>query len=317
MILILDRKRPHANDDTLSHQERVYQAIVRLGGQAVRLYLEEVPKPVQFAMVPGRPGQGHVRPEAGMPAIALADINVVYSRYMIDTINPNTVRSEDAKLNQSLFREIDSAFGSLLRGMDVVWVDHPDAYHQHMFKSYQYQLMMQAGLPVPDTVITNDPDTVIAFWQKHQGRVVYKPCWFGAFTSRLTEADLTPERLANLGEAPVNFQELIDGTDVWIYAVGRQLFAAEVCSNHLDSREPDEALEYRPIELPEPVKHQCFELMDLLNLRFAAIDTRRRDSDGTYFFFEGNPSPVFEYFEGQTGYPVCQTLAQYLIDHDR
>jgi glutathione synthase/RimK-type ligase-like ATP-grasp enzyme len=47
-------------------------------------------------------------------------------------------------------------------------------------------------------------------------------------------------------------------------------------------------------------------------LIFSGIDIRRTPA-GEYVFLEGNPSPMFSYFEKVTGYPISDRLVDLLL----
>ena len=67
-----------------------------------------------------------------------------------------------------------------------------------------------------------------------------------------------------------------------------------------------------PIDLPSAVAKDCFSLAKTLGLVFSGIDIRRTPN-GEYVFLEGNPSPMFIYFEKVTGYPISDRLVDLLL----
>ena len=60
---------------------------------------------------------------------------------------------------------------------------------------------MSAGVPVPATLATNDPHAVVGS-AREVGAVVYKPLAGGGRCRRLTDADLSAERLGRSAAAP-------------------------------------------------------------------------------------------------------------------
>ena len=99
--------------------------------------------------------------------------------------------------------------------------------------------------------------------------------------------------------------------DIRAYVVGDDIFAIEIHSDKLDFRETPNTFR-KAIELPEAIKNNCFSITKTLWLVMAGIDMKRKD-DGEHVFFEANPSPVFLYDEVATGYPISQTIANYLL----
>jgi glutathione synthase/RimK-type ligase-like ATP-grasp enzyme len=214
-------------------------------------------------------------------------------------------------LNEIVYWNIESAIGSFCRVLDCPWVNPWESVEMHKYKGYQLQLLNQAGIRVPETLITNDPDELIAFYERLNKQVIFKPVRGWAHTTLLKDEDLTSERLKTLANSPVKLQEFIPGTDIRAYLVGNEMFAMEIHSTTLDFREDDEAKRV-PITLPDEVLTDCKRLADVLKLVFTGIDLRRTP-EGEYVFFEGNPTPVFILDEQLSGYPISDRIIDLLV----
>jgi glutathione synthase/RimK-type ligase-like ATP-grasp enzyme len=179
-------------------------------------------------------------------------------------------------------------------------------------KPYQLQLVADAGMPVPPTLVTNQPDLVRAFHARH-GRLVYKSIsGIRSIVTELDEASL--QRLDRIRLLPTQFQAYVDGVDVRVHMVGDQVFATEIASAATDyryARRNGEVATLSPTELPAVVQRRCVDLARRLELPFCGIDLRRRP-DGVHVCFEVNPMPAFAYFEGETGQPIAAALVQLL-----
>lgn len=270
------------------------------------------PYDIQLSMPAGDPASGSLKLLYNQVQIPLKNITAIYSRYFAELYPACLIREQDPFLKDRIKDEITSGLGSFCRNLDCVWVDHIESYEMHLYKGYQYTLLAQAGIRIPDTLISNDPEAIRDFYERHGGQVVYKPCWFGAFTTMMTEADFTPERLQTLSQAPVCFQEYIPGTDVLAFCIGqRTLLATDAVTDKLDYR-TSPTWTCTPIELPAQVAQDCVTLAELFNLNFTLIDMRRTP-DGEYVFFEGNPSPIFRHIEAASGLPVTEKLVDFLV----
>jgi glutathione synthase/RimK-type ligase-like ATP-grasp enzyme len=208
-------------------------------------------------------------------------------------------------------REISSAVDSLFASLDCLWVNSIDAITMHKKKSHQLNVMAKNGIRVPNTLITNDKDTINDFIKETGNQCIYKPAQGGAHTTRVKAEDLTEQRLDSLKNSPVQFQEFIDGVDIRVYVIDKDIYAAEIRASTLDFRE-DMNAEIVPIELPNNIKEDCFKIMKLFNLNFSGIDIRR-SINGEYVFIEANPSPMFTHFEQMSGFPISEKLANLLI----
>lgn len=203
---------------------------------------------------------------------------------------------------------------TLLRGLVGRWeaqgvpIYNPPSGDWRTPKPVQLALLENAGLPVPRTLWTNEPEAVRRFAAGQ--RVAYKPVHGGAATKELRPEDLTDERLATLATSPVTFQELMPGEDVRVYVLDGQLIASvRILSHALDFRQNEDHLE--PLELPPEVARQCLRAAEVVGLRWTGMDLKR-DAHGTLRFLELNGAPMFLGFEARAGVDLLGPLARRL-----
>lgn len=178
-------------------------------------------------------------------------------------------------------------------------------------KGFQIAALHQAGLPVPRTLWTNDPDAVRQFADGK--RVVYKPVAGGAATRELGPEDLTDERLRALKGAPVTFQELLEGDNFRVYCLdGRVIAQIRVTSKEIDFRQNEEIVE--ETELSPAVQEQCLKAAEVIGMRWTGMDLRA-DASGTLKFLELNSSPMFLGFDARAGTKIHETLVARLAEH--
>ena len=242
----------------------------------------------------------------------LEDISAVYFRLMDDRILPelegepsdSPARCHTRALHDALYRWIEIT--------DARVVNRSDPQGSNSSKPYQAQLIAAHGLCVPETLITNDPEEVLAFQRAH-GAVIYKSMsGVRSIVHKLTDADLG--HLDNITWCPVQFQALVPGRDVRVHVVDRDVHATEIVSDVVDYRYAKQAggsTELRPYDLPPQIAERCVELTAALGLSFAGIDLRMGPS-GDATCFEVNPSPAYSYYEGNTGQPISRSLARLL-----
>ena len=185
---------------------------------------------------------------------------------------------------------------------------NPMSADWRLTKPMQLALLEQAGLPVPETVWTNDPATVREF--AAGGRVAYKPVAGGAATKELAPDDLTDDRLATLRGAPVTFQKLLSGDNYRVYCIDDRVVATlRIGSESLDYRQKEEVIEQ--VSLPQEVRDQCLAAARILGLRWTGIDLKA-DADGNLFFLELNSSPMFLGFDRRAGTAILDELVSAL-----
>ena len=191
-------------------------------------------------------------------------------------------------------------------------VNAPSALDQHFVKTEQLERLRAAGVPVPRTLATNDPDALGRFAAAH-APLVYKPLAGGALCRRVEPADLEGERLAALARAPVLFQEEVRGRDVRVYVVGGRVAAAyEILSGAVDYRGSETGLAETRLSGAEA--DAAVRACAACGMLFTGLDLKRRD-DGTFAVLECNPSPMFAGIEKWTKRsPVTEALGDLLLE---
>jgi glutathione synthase/RimK-type ligase-like ATP-grasp enzyme len=244
--------------------------------------------------------------------LPLADIGAAYVRLMDDRILPELDGEPDGSPARRHARGFHDA---LLRWLEVAparVVNRCDPQGSNGSKPYQAQLIMQYGLRVPETLITNDPEAVLAFQRQH-GTLIYKSMSaVRSIVHALCEDDLA--RLDLIRWCPVQFQALVPGNDMRVHVVDREVYATEIVSDTLDyryARRSGGSAELRAAELPDATANKCIEMTRGLGLAFAGIDLKITP-DGEVYCFEVNPSPAFSFYQANTGQPIASALARYL-----
>jgi glutathione synthase/RimK-type ligase-like ATP-grasp enzyme len=244
--------------------------------------------------------------------LRLTDIGAVYFRLMDDRILPELEGEPEGSPARRHARGFHDA---LLRWLEVApgrIVNRAEPQGSNGSKPYQAQLIQHYGLRVPETLITNDPDAVLAFQREH-GTLIYKSM---SGVRSIVHA-LGPDDLARLDLirwCPVQFQALVPGIDVRAHVVDREVHATEIISDIIDyryARRAGGSAELRATELAPETADKCIALARGLGLPFAGIDLKITP-DGEVFCFEVNPCPAFSFYEANTGQPIAASLARYL-----
>jgi len=195
---------------------------------------------------------------------------------------------------------------------DALVVNRPAAMASNASKPFQARQLRDAGFAVPDTIITTDPEAVLAFRERHQ-RVVYKSIsGVRSIVAELTEARL--QRIDDVRWCPTQFQELVPGTDHRVHVVDGEVFGAAVESDGIDYRYATTAT-VSEAQLPDEVAERCVTVTRAMGLLFSGIDLRRTPT-GRWYCFEVNPSPGFTYYQSATGQPIAEAVARLLADED-
>ncbi len=241
-------------------------------------------------------------------AIPCADITGIYARVMDWHVMPEIA---EAPAESGAAERCGLWHDALAAWMEVAAtrvMNRASAMASNQSKPYQAQLIRQAGLRVPETLVTNDPDEVQAFRAEH-GRIIYKSIsGMRSIVRLLDDHDL--RRLGHIRWCPVQFQRFIAGTNVRVHVVSGRTFATRIETDRVDYRYAHRdggSADLAPFDLPDDVAEKCVALTGGLGLELAGIDLLF-GRDGVYCF-EVNPSPAFSYFERETGQPIARAIA--------
>jgi glutathione synthase/RimK-type ligase-like ATP-grasp enzyme len=243
--------------------------------------------------------------------ISFDDVRSVYWRSYHEVFPPELPDEQQSYIAANDSR---SLFESILIRLPARWVNGWQAFQSHQTKPAQLAEVARLQIPVPATVLTNEPEEVIRFVKQH-GRAIFKPVQGGAHTRRLTREQLTEQALAHLALAPITLQAEVPGTNIRAFVIGEQVLACEIETRKIDFRDDPDPIITEHL-LPDFMQTQCRKIANTLHLCWSGIDFRLNEQ-GEYVFLEANPSPMFLGFEEAAGLPLTQALADLLLHGPR
>lgn len=201
------------------------------------------------------------------------------------------------------------------------WLNHPHRIGFAEYKPVQLRAAIAAGLRVPPTLLTNDPQAAANFAELH-GDIVYKALASGGigegqpsalYTTRIGATDVD----SSIALTAHMFQEwIVKEYEVRLTVVDSKFFAARITAHStaakVDWRSDYDALDYTVIPTPPVIQVQVQQLLAGLGLRFAALDFAVTSS-GDWIFFDLNPNGQWGWIEAQTGLPICDAIADALV----
>jgi hypothetical protein len=260
-----------------------------------------------------RDGSVTGRLRLGPLKVALEEVRGVYTRLMDDRRLPGVEGRPADDPWSARCRALHAALAGWTEVMPGRVVNRAAPQGSNASKPYQAQLIARHGLAVPQTLVTNDPEAVLDFRQRH-GRVMFKSIsGVRSIVRELHDDDL--RRLERIRWCPVQFQERVEGFDVRVHCVGGEVHACAVASDAVDYRyavhQVGTPAVLKPYALDGDLATRCRALTDALGLELSGIDLRL-DGDGRAWCFEVNPSPAFSYYEHHTGLPIARAIARHL-----
>lgn len=213
----------------------------------------------------------------------------------------------------TVLREKDSMLGSFLRWtteQSKHTLNPLDTLLCHYYKLDTIERLRQAGVSVPQTIATNDPDAVQEFVTNHK-HIVCKTLAGGAIAIGLAADRISEPFYALLKIAPVMLQARIYGYDIRAYVLNNHVIAAaSKQTEHVDFRTGEQ--NFQPTALTREETIAVTQTTQLMSLTFAGIDLKRTQ-DGRHFILDVNPTPMFAGFERITGLEIASAIAKYLV----
>jgi len=179
-------------------------------------------------------------------------------------------------------------------------------------KPYQLTVIQQVGLRIPETFISNDVTAVRKFLLENPDSIYKSISGIRSIVRRVSDTHLA--FIDDVSWCPTLFQRVVPGINYRVHVLNGQVFAARIESSELDYRYGRTTMTVG--DLPVDVAAKCLELTARLGLGFSGIDLMRTPSD-EWYCFEVNPSPAYSYFERCSGLPICNALAEFLMEADQ
>ena len=161
--------------------------------------------------------------------------------------------------------------------------------------------LRKAQVLFPPSLITNCWEDAATFAEQFED-VAVKPVSGGEYVKRFSAIEEFIE--------PMMLQEFIKGDNIRSFVIGERVYSA-IAQSTLDDFRLDDEMTYQPIELTAEQTATAVGIAKTLGYKYTAIDWIKRGDD--LYFLEANFSPMFLFFEKQTGYPITDLLLKLLI----
>ena len=214
---------------------------------------------------------------------------------------------------------------------DRPWINPHVANIRAHYKPLQLSIASKLGLTIPRTVITNHPETALAFVESCPEGVIYKPMTFSHFRligddaqaifTSLVDPRTFADNLEAVRQAPVLMQEHVKKADeLRITVMNGSATAVAIDSQKERRTEVDWRrvgldvydMPHRETTLPPSVERQLLTLVEELGLVFGCIDMIRKP-DGQLVFLEINPNGQWLWLELVTHVPLVEKFVDWIV----
>lgn len=255
-----------------------------------------------------------------------SDIGTVYLRKLGIPPAGEAVTTADKSIRAAMIREYFQAYIKPL----LHQARQPVNSYQSVTQLNKYATLLAArscGLRIPETLITNSKQTLLAFMCRQQlDTVITKPagdiCSFtmGGHIYKTYVRRLQKEDIDQLPDPffPSLFQEAIPNLlDIkTVYCFGQFYTAAFLQTGNVkdDFRSNYEHLKTLNYELPAAVERQLQQLLHQLELSVCTVDFVL-SPDGRLYFLEVNPSGQFGAISAACNYFIEKKIAQQFLKY--
>lgn len=226
----------------------------------------------------------------------------------------DAARSADARARS---RRTLAAWNALLEHLarDVPVINPPRTHELHGLKPYEMETYRRAGLDVPLTVATTDPEVLADPGASPARGWVQKGLVGGYGYTELFEPGARCRSRRGAAAVATMIQERVQGDNVRAYVVaGAVTGAAAVIprdGGEVDSRRGTGRVEL--VRLPPEAEQTALAAARAWGMTFCAVDFMRDAATGAYRLLECNSAPFFVEFERRTGLDLSSRLADALM----
>jgi len=314
---------------TNDHDEHADAVIVELNRRDVpvfRFHPEDFPHSCSVSI---EIEDGRIRGELSNAdhRVAFDDICAAWYRRSKNLYMGAVTRTSE-KLDDYVKAQSTATVVALCAGLDTLWVSHPFRLRRGEVKALQLAEASRAGLKIPRTLISNDPDRAARFVDGlADADCAIKPLIAIGVTDEhgyrlpLTTTLPAGHPLESIQLAPTMLQPYVDKAfELRCVVIGDRIFCAKLDSqadekSRIDWRGGDPA--HERFTLPDHVETSIHRLMRSFELNFASLDMIVTP-DGEYVFLELNPNGQWLWLEHELGLPLVATMADLLLtNHTR
>lgn len=205
-----------------------------------------------------------------------------------------------------------------LENMGLKVINSPYAIEKMVDKYYTSSLLQQAGIPVPETRVSEDFSQSMEGFQQLGGDVVVKPLFGsrGAGMVRLTDPETASRtfRALQLGGYVFYLQKFIPhyNRDMRVLVVGENCLAA--MERVADDWKTNISVGARPMKLDisTEIKDLCIQATKSVGANYCGVDLMRSE-EGALFVLEVNSMPAWQGLQQVTDFDITERIVAYCL----
>jgi glutathione synthase/RimK-type ligase-like ATP-grasp enzyme len=252
------------------------------------------------------------------------EIKSVWNSTALRLVATEKILTESRKFVEAEWTE---GISSIWNTFEAKWINHPLSINSSINRVKQLQIASNCGLKIPKTLVTNDPQQLLGFYEKTHENMIAKtlhsseglPEGKMIFTTKITKEDL--QNANEIRYAPSMFQEYIPKkTELRISIIGSKIHAVEIHSQNSEKTMYDwrhyddfDKTPYIPVELSETTSEKLLKIMQRMGLNFGAVDMIKTP-DNELVFLEINSNGRWWWIQELTGVNIAKDIAIFLAE---
>lgn len=304
------------------HADRIIEEVEAAGGATERFNIDQLPHQLWADLRLSNRNVSAILPDAS------TDVDAVYYRRLAMIRGHGLWSHIPETARQFAVSEAEATlFGICHTLRDRPWVNDFSNLEIHVNKPVGLMVASEVGMTIPDTVVTNNPETVREFYDTHNGRIIFKAASVNAvhlteeysklfYTSRVEQKHITQDKL--IRALPGIYQAEVErAEELRITVIDDHIFTVTVLPkdpSQVDWRRGlGGGLSFKESSLTDEFSSMIIAFMRKMGLRYGAIDVIVRP-DGEYVFLEVNPQGAYLWLERDLDIPITKTIANCLLE---
>lgn len=306
----------------------IIKAIEEQGGIPIRFNCDDYPGKLQLEFSYSNQQPQH-RLFDGQQWHDMREVKSIWVRRFV-SVGARALADMPEKYRSAALQEADRSLSNFFYSLrNIPQYNIPELRPIFYSKEYQLEMAAELGWRIPETRITNSPDSVRELLQRYPQGIIAKPhtSYFidyeqqkgATLFATLVHPDQI-DQLDGIAHSPMIFQEPIPKkVELRIPVVGDQLWAYSIDSQSNDSAKMDwrrAGLEmirqWQPFDLPEEVRARIFALTKRLGCTYGSLDVIVTPNN-EFVFLEINTDGEFFWLDELSGFAISKAWATLLL----
>lgn len=256
--------------------------------------------------------------------LSISDINVAWHLRIGTSTNPS--KRKTSLENRFIENESIASLNSFYSTLECIWINRKETIDFiSSNKFFQQQVALRSGLMVPDTMISNNPESIQTMSRLKKGLLLKSMGYIrldkegkcSLYTELFSNEEISENTMAIRG-CPIFSQAYIKKCyEYRVMAIGNRILSCRIDSQaskktKIDWRHYDfENVEHIQTTLPKQVEKNILTFMKSIGLRYGAIDLIETPN-GDFVFLEVNPAGQWGWIHDFAKLPIPETVAEML-----